>query len=393
MPNWLRILLMAFLIGINYIASYYVRRSVTKIYGITKSPEKAMNKLRIYNQYILTALYIVTIIPFSILAAEYVPASGTIRRVILIGFVPFSFLMVVAAGQLLIIDGTYKMIRGTTESIKEQMKNLALTALMVLVPPVSISFVLQLIPKLTFRNTLFRSFAPIFPVIILIIAFNIGISLLYPRLLKAVDLEDDELILTLNKLFDRSGVKRVKIYQYPTKAKKIANALVVGFLRPKVFISDYYLENAPPEEIEAIIAHEIGHLKYHHTIKRLAYILAGSCSVWLAGVVMEWYENFAGREIHPVLGLSILLIPFILYMSVGLLLFFRHQERKADAFALQVDIKPEIMIAALLKLAKLNHMVTGMKKVDEKFQTHPTIAKRIRQIEKLSGYQYDIMDE
>ncbi|NMB39191.1 MAG: hypothetical protein GX994_06415, partial [Firmicutes bacterium] len=64
MPDWLRVILIVVLILINYIAEYYVKRSVSKVYDITKSPEKAMDKLRIYNQYFLTVLYIITIVPF-----------------------------------------------------------------------------------------------------------------------------------------------------------------------------------------------------------------------------------------------------------------------------------------------------------------------------------------
>jgi len=48
------------------------------------------------------------------------------------------------------------------------------------------------------------------------------------------------------------------------------------------------------------------------------------------------------------------------------------------------------MITALLKLARLNHTATKLKKLDEGFQTHPSIARRIKQIERISGYNYDL---
>lgn len=63
---------------------------------------------------------------------------------------------------------------------------------------------------------------------------------------------------------------------------------------------------------------------------------------------------------------------------------------KADEFALEIGVQPEVMITALLKLARLNHMVPVLKKLDERFQTHPSIAWRIERIEMISGYKYEL---
>ena len=65
--------------------------------------------------------------------------------------------------------------------------------------------------------------------------------------------------------------------------------------------------------------------------------------------------------------------------------------RKADRFALKIGIKPEVMITALLKVARLNHMALKQKKLDEKFQLHPSMARRIGRIEKISGYKYNLV--
>ena len=101
-------------------------------------------------------------------------------------------------------------------------------------------------------------------------------------------------------------------------------------------------------------------------------------------------ENHTGKEINFLIGLAILLVPFFLYISLGLLQYYRKQEKQADEFALKIGVQPEVMITALLKLTKLNHMVPKLIKLDERFQTHPSLARRIRQIEKISGYRYDL---
>lgn len=393
MPDWLVITLVAFLIAINYAAEYYVKRSVSRVYNITKSAEKAMDKLRIYNQYLLTVFYLITIVPFVFLIAKYFVKFGKFGRIALVMCAPFIFLTIVSIGQLLIINKTYKKIRQTTESFKEQVRSITLASLLMILPIGIMVTISMLISEGSFDNETFKSFMSILTPIIVIVAFNIILPLLYPKLAKAVDLQDERLIMMLNELFDRAGVKRAKLYLQPTKDKKIANAVVIGFIKSKVIISDYYIENAEAQEIEAIIAHEVGHLKYNHIPKRLIYIIAGMCEVCLLGMLMEWYENYSGNEINIILGLVALLVPFILYMSVGRLMLYRNQERQADEFVIDIGVSPEVMITALLKLAKLNHMTTRLKKMDERFQTHPSIAKRIRHIEQISGYKHEMLDE
>lgn len=393
MPDWLVITLVAFLIAINYAAEYYVKRSVSRVYNITKSAEKAMDKLRIYNQYLLTVFYLITIVPFVFLIAKYFVKFGKFGRIALVMCAPFIFLTIVSIGQLLIINKTYKKIRQTTESFKEQVRSITLASLLMILPIGIMVTISMLISEGSFDNETFKSFMSILTPIIVIVAFNIILPLLYPKLSKAVDLQDERLIMMLNELFDRAGVKRAKLYLQPAKDKKIANAVVIGFIKSKVIISDYYIENAEAQEIEAIIAHEVGHLKYNHIPKRLIYIVAGMCGVCLLGMLMEWYENYSGNEINIILGLVVLLVPFILYMSVGLLMLYRNQERQADEFVIDIGVSPEVMITALLKLAKLNHMTTRMKKMDERFQTHPSIAKRIRHIEQISGYKHEMLGE
>lgn len=390
LPDWLTITSIVLLIMINYIAEFFVKRSIVKVYHKTASAEEAMDKLRIYNQYFLLVLQIITIIPLEFLVVKYFARYGKAGRIVYMICAPFVFLMIINVGQLLIISKTYKKIRGTTESLRRQIRDIAVTFLLILAPAGIIGTVPLLIKGVSINNETLKGIISIAAPIMMIFVFNLILPVLYPKLLKAVDLDDKRLTEILNELFARAGIKRAKLYQWPTKEKKVANALVVGLVKPKVFISDYYLENAEPNEIEAIIAHEVGHLKHKHLIKRLLYIVAGLCEVFLVGALMEWYENYSGTEINTVLGLVIILAPFLLYISIGLLKYYRSQENKADEFAIKIGVNPEVMITALIKLARLNHMATKMKKVDEGFQTHPSMAKRIKRIEEISGYKYDL---
>lgn len=390
MPNRLRLTLILLLITINYIAEFLVKRSVLKVYRRTESAEEAMHKLRIYNQYILAILQIVTIVPVQFLVVKYFMRYAKIGRIIFMILVPFVFLMIVNVGQLLIINKTYKRIRGTTESLFNQIRDIASTLLLILVPIGVIGTVSSFADGLDIKSEALEGIIAAATPITMMFLFNLTLPFLYPKLLKAVPLGDENLRELLDQLFAKAGMKRAQLYQWPTKAKKVANALVVGLIKPKVFISDYFLENAEPSQVEAIIAHEVGHLKHKHLLKRLLYIVAGLCELFIVGYLLEWYENHTGQEINLYLGIAILLGPFLLYISLGLLQYYRKQEKQADEFVLKIGVHPEVLISALLKLGRLNHMVPKLKKLDERFQTHPSMARRIEQIEKISGFKYEL---
>jgi len=55
-------------------------------------------------------------------------------------------------------------------------------------------------------------------------------------------------------------------------------------------------------------------------------------------------------------------------------------ERKADAFVLKIGINPEVYIRALVKLNVLNLIPIEVSRVQEAFQTHPTVIKRLRKV-------------
>lgn len=67
----LRIALILLLISVNYLAEFLVKRSVEKVYRRTASAEEAINKLRIYNQYCLVILQIITIVPMQFMVVKF----------------------------------------------------------------------------------------------------------------------------------------------------------------------------------------------------------------------------------------------------------------------------------------------------------------------------------
>ena len=175
------------------------------------------------------------------------------------------------------------------------------------------------------------------------------------------------------------------MYIWPAKKKKVANALVSGFRQKNIFISDYLIENVTPEELETILAHEIGHIKrFHLWIRTFVTLLPLPIFIWI-GKLMDYYQKISQRNIPEIPGMVGILGLFILYYAWVFRYITRIQERQADGYVLQLNVDPNVYISALLKLAKLNHLTVKINKLDEKFQTHPSFARRIRWIEENTG--------
>ena len=125
MPGWLRITLLLLLILMNYGAAFLVKRSILIVYRRTGSAVEAMNKWRIYKQYFLTTLQFITVILSGFLGGVYFIPFEKTGRIIFMLLVLFFFFIIINVGQLLILDKTYKRIRGTTESLSSQIRDIA----------------------------------------------------------------------------------------------------------------------------------------------------------------------------------------------------------------------------------------------------------------------------
>jgi|GEM_PF-6045114 len=71
---------------------------------------------------------------------------------------------------------------------------------------------------------------------------------------------------------------------------------------------------------------------------------------------------------------------FAVLLILIMRLVYRMQERSADRYVLKLGIDYRDYALALLKLAEYNHITTKLNKADETFQTHPSIARRIKWI-------------
>jgi STE24 endopeptidase len=205
---------------------------------------------------------------------------------------------------------------------------------------------------------------------------------------KGEPLKDVEIRRQLETLARRAGVTYRDVILLHTKRSKLANAWVSGIL-PKLrflFISDYLIENLTPQEIEAVLAHELGHLKHCHLFKQIKWIVFS----FGGGLILAWLSYWSLRRLPLpswMFWLSFSLINFIpiaLVIRIGVMNFWRQMEFEADAYAVELTCRPDAFIQALRKLILLNDVSRDLSRADEMLSTHPIFQARIAAINRLN---------
>jgi STE24 endopeptidase len=115
----------------------------------------------------------------------------------------------------------------------------------------------------------------------------------------------------------------------------VANAMVVGFvpwLRYVIF-TDRLVSGLTPEEIEAVYGHEIGHIKHHHMVFYLGFLLASIAALWVGySMLQDQLEGWTLLDAYPDLAIP----PFVVLVGVYLFVVFgflsRRCERQADVY-------------------------------------------------------------
>ncbi len=210
--------------------------------------------------------------------------------------------------------------------------------------------------------------------------------ILFPLFFKFKPIEDEELKNRLLQLSEKLRVRILDILEMDlSKKSKTANAALAGLGKSRrIILSDTLLSNFDKDEIETILAHELGHYVGGHLWKGI--ILQGFFSVigfyLLNLLLMKFITYFGFRNISDIASfpIAILVILFLGFILMPLSnMYARNHERKADYFALKQTIKPSAFISAMKKLAELNLADPQPHPLIEFiFYSHPSIKKRIK---------------
>jgi STE24 endopeptidase len=231
--------------------------------------------------------------------------------------------------------------------------------------------------------------------------FQMVIMVLYPMLIlpwfnKLTPLPDGKLRQRLMDLADRTGFK-AKTIQVMDGSKRSghSNAFFTGFGRfRRIVFFDTLMEQLKEDELEAVLAHEIGHYKKGHVPRMLALsalmILTGLWVLaWILGspvFIQSFGFDFEQSGPGPALllfGLVAGLFTFWLSPLMGLL--SRKHEYEADRFAGD-HVGAEFMVSALSKLNQKNlSNLTPHPLYSGFYYSHPTFFERERALRKIQG--------
>ncbi len=209
--------------------------------------------------------------------------------------------------------------------------------------------------------------------------------LIIPLFYTLTPVPDQTLEERLTDLAKRVGTRVRGVFTIDlSRRTTAANAALVGLANTRrIVLGDTLYQAYTPDEIETILAHELGHHVHRDTAKGLlvqsALTVPGLLGVHLAlgwGARQLGLEGPADTAGMPLLGL--LLGGFSLVASPLVNGYSRSRERAADRFALEATRKPRAFISAMTKLADQNLADAEPEPwVEWLLHSHPAISKRI----------------
>lgn len=177
-----------------------------------------------------------------------------------------------------------------------------------------------------------------------------------------------------------------------SKTTKKANAAFLGLGKSKrVVLSDTLLENFTPEEIEMVVAHELGHFKHRDIWRFMGLSLVSTFIMfWFLYVKLDVYSRaweMGGQTDLAAIPMLFLLLELFQLIWTPLQNFIsRAVEKQADFFALKACQGKEHFISCMNKLAEVNLADPDPHPLIEwYFHDHPTIKKRIAFAESFQG--------
>ncbi len=213
---------------------------------------------------------------------------------------------------------------------------------------------------------------------------------LLPIFYKFEPLEDEELRRRLVILSERAGTRVRGVYRWRLSEKsKKANAALTGLgSTRRIILADTLLDNYTPDEIEAVLAHELGHHVHRHILKSiLVQTVITFVGFWAANWTLHYavdrhmFEELSDFANLPLLALVSVVLSFLLMPALNA--FSRFNERQADRYAFESIVSVEPFVSSMNKLAEQNLAERAPSKwVEWFFHSHPSISRRLAAAER-----------
>ena len=244
-------------------------------------------------------------------------------------------------------------------------------------------------------------------VTIILFCFTLTAQIIYPLIIaplfnKFTPLKEGELKDSIIKLLEEKGFKSAGIFVMDaSKRSGHSNAYFGGMGKSKrIVLYDTLIKQLSTEELTAVLAHEIGHYKKKHILKRFLLMIPVEFLVLfvlnILANIPSLYEGFGFYQINTIGIQSVqfigLFLSIILYGSVQEIfsplfnILSRKDEYEADNFAAELTGNPDYLINALIKLNSENLSDLIPSKLYAFWNySHPTLIERIINLKKFKS--------
>ncbi|TMH35829.1 MAG: M48 family metallopeptidase [Betaproteobacteria bacterium] len=229
------------------------------------------------------------------------------------------------------------------------------------------------------------------------VAFQILVLALYPTLIaplfnKFEPLSDAGVRERVERLLERCGFAAKGLFVMDgSRRSSHGNAYFTGFgAARRIVFFDTLLSRLQADEVEAVLAHELGHYKLRHVLKRTAWFSLGSLALLaLLGSLADQPWFYAGLGVAgpaPRYGVALVLfmlaLPVFTFLAAPIAsLYSRRHEFEADQYAAR-NASPKALVAALVKLYEDNASTLTPDPLHSAFyDSHPPAASRIARLE------------
>lgn len=218
-----------------------------------------------------------------------------------------------------------------------------------------------------------------------VVLSNLAPVLIAPLFYKFTPLDDEELVARLTALAESAGTRVRGVFRFDmSRRTKSANAALVGIGNTRrIVLGDTLLEEFTADEIETVLAHELGHHVHHDIwlgiVVNAVLTLGG---LYVANLGLRWGVNAFGFEgIGDIAALplfSLVMGAFGLVMMPLGNAYSRWRERMADHYAFESTDQPDAFADAMTRLANQNLADADPEPwVEFILYSHPAIGKRV----------------
>ena len=228
------------------------------------------------------------------------------------------------------------------------------------------------------------------------VVFNTFVLMIYPTWIaplfnKFSPMQDPEIRERVERLLTRCGFKVKGLFVMDGSRRSVhGNAYFTGFGAAKrIVFFDTLLAALDPPEVEAVLAHELGHFKLRHVLKRMIWLFLTSLAfLALLGYVIGegWFYsglNIATPSTAVALILFFIVVPHFSFVLQPLAaMYSRKHEFEADRYAVE-KASARDLVAALVKLYKDNASTLTPDPLHSAFyDSHPPAVARIARLQK-----------